>query len=229
MAARIHWRRELLGVFGLEPLQQCVRHNDPFNGRYLSPEPLLQSPLFVATMLRRGAQVPAYAYAANNPVRNTDPTGLWINMRGASPALRDAIREMRRSAWGASMFAALQKSSIEFRVMDARFGDRGGNRQLGETGGRGHESPVCGGGGSVDIRLDLRNLTAYNRQIEEGFGAPGDKVMTRAELAGHEFWHAQDYLGGWPPAPLNEAAAEGAEQRVGKELFRLNFPELGDL
>jgi RHS repeat-associated protein len=52
------------------------RYYDPQNGRYLSPEPLLQSPEWVATQIRLGRQTPTYSYAANNPVRLTDSTGL---------------------------------------------------------------------------------------------------------------------------------------------------------
>lgn len=47
-------------------------------GRYLSPEPLLQDPRWVASELRRGRQVPAYAYAGNNPIANVDPNGLFF-------------------------------------------------------------------------------------------------------------------------------------------------------
>jgi hypothetical protein len=46
--------------------------------RYLSPEPLLQDPRFVRTMLQAGVQVPSYAYAANSPLQYTDPDGLRI-------------------------------------------------------------------------------------------------------------------------------------------------------
>ncbi|MFZ2874324.1 MAG: RHS repeat-associated core domain-containing protein, partial [Phycisphaerales bacterium] len=44
-------------------------------GRYLSPEPLLQSPVYVRRMAQSGVQVPTYAYAANNPLRYVDPDG----------------------------------------------------------------------------------------------------------------------------------------------------------
>lgn len=45
---------------------------------YLSPEPLLQDPSWVASQLRSGRQVPTYSYALNNPVGLTDPTGLDV-------------------------------------------------------------------------------------------------------------------------------------------------------
>jgi hypothetical protein len=148
-------------------------------------------------------------------------------MTGASSELRAAVREMRRSSFGASMFAALQNSPIEFRVLDARFGDRRGERQLGQTGGPGHEAPACGGGGVVDIRIDLRNLNAFNRQVERGFGLEGDRVLSAAELLAHEFSHAQDYLGGFPAVDSNEFAADGAMDLVGLQLILLNNPGLG--
>jgi hypothetical protein len=43
--------------------------------RYLSPEPLLQRPNWVKGQLETGHQVPAYAYARNNPVAYVDPDG----------------------------------------------------------------------------------------------------------------------------------------------------------
>ena len=53
----------------------------PTARRYLSPEPMLQSPSYVATTASRGMQVPTYAYAANNPLRYVDPTGneVWVD------------------------------------------------------------------------------------------------------------------------------------------------------
>lgn len=52
------------------------RFYDPSIGRYLSPEPLLQNPDFVSWMAQKGMSLPTYAYAYNNPLRYTDPTGL---------------------------------------------------------------------------------------------------------------------------------------------------------
>lgn len=50
--------------------------SDANRGSYLSPEPLLQSPTWVTSQLRRGRQVPAYSYALNNPIRYVDRNGL---------------------------------------------------------------------------------------------------------------------------------------------------------
>jgi RHS repeat-associated protein len=54
-----------------------ARDYDATTGAWLSPEPLSQSPAYVTTMASRGMQVPAYAYALNNPLFWVDPTGLW--------------------------------------------------------------------------------------------------------------------------------------------------------
>ncbi|MCC6337137.1 MAG: hypothetical protein IT380_24480, partial [Myxococcales bacterium] len=56
-------------------------------GRYLSPEPLLQSPLYVRHMAQAGLQVPTYAYAANNPLMYVDPDGGGIKTWAKAIAL----------------------------------------------------------------------------------------------------------------------------------------------
>jgi hypothetical protein len=45
--------------------------------RYLSPEPLLQAPEVVSSKARIGSSVQTYAYSENNPIRNSDPSGLY--------------------------------------------------------------------------------------------------------------------------------------------------------
>ncbi len=52
------------------------RYYEPSSGRYLVPEPLLDSPEFVRSMARGGKSVPAHAYALNNPLRYVDASGL---------------------------------------------------------------------------------------------------------------------------------------------------------
>ena len=51
--------------------------------KYLSPEPLLQNPNWVASQLRSGRQVPSYSYALNNPVRYADRDGLRVELMDA--------------------------------------------------------------------------------------------------------------------------------------------------
>lgn len=54
------------------------RFYDPSTGRYLSPEPLLQSPMYTVAMAQQGFSTPAYAYALNNPVNYYDPDGFDV-------------------------------------------------------------------------------------------------------------------------------------------------------
>lgn len=68
------------------------RYYDPQTGRYLSPEPMLQSPTFTTSMAARGIQVPSYAYAANNPLRYVDPTGLWVSVDPQFQVAYDAMK-----------------------------------------------------------------------------------------------------------------------------------------
>jgi RHS repeat-associated protein len=51
------------------------RDYDSSSGSWLSPEPLLQSPMYVRRMAQSGMSVPTYSYALNNPVRYVDPDG----------------------------------------------------------------------------------------------------------------------------------------------------------
>jgi hypothetical protein len=57
---------------------------------YLSPEPLLQNPNWVAFELQGGHHVPSYSYAGNNPISNIDPDGLY--KRQLFTILRPLIR-----------------------------------------------------------------------------------------------------------------------------------------
>ena len=60
---------EHLPMFGL--VNMNARLYDPALGRFLSPDPYVQNPLFSQNFNR-------YAYALNNPTKYTDPTGEFI-------------------------------------------------------------------------------------------------------------------------------------------------------
>jgi RHS repeat-associated protein len=53
------------------------RFYDPGSGRYLSPEPMLRDARFAQGRAGAGLITPAYAYADNNPITVTDPSGLY--------------------------------------------------------------------------------------------------------------------------------------------------------
>ena len=53
------------------------RMMDPQWGTYLSPDPLLVRPGYQSLMARAGHQTPSYAYAGNNPIKYSDPSGLF--------------------------------------------------------------------------------------------------------------------------------------------------------
>lgn len=78
------------------------------HGRYLSPEPLLQSPEFVRSMAENGYSTPTYAYALNNPVRHTDPTGLAVPL--VLPLIAITVEELAMG--GAVAFGAAGAGSV---------------------------------------------------------------------------------------------------------------------
>lgn len=60
------------------------RYYYPFGVRYLSSEPYLRETWWVSASAEQGRTTPTYAYGGNNPLRNTDPTGLFELAPGSS-------------------------------------------------------------------------------------------------------------------------------------------------
>ncbi len=83
------------------------RDYDSTIGSWLSPEPLSRSPRYVAGMAKVGMSVPTYSYAASNPIRYIDPTGLdvvfgspatelwWNQARAAKPSVGALMDEIQ--------------------------------------------------------------------------------------------------------------------------------------
>jgi RHS repeat-associated protein len=93
------------------------RYYDPSIGRYLSPEPLLQSPAYVRHMAESGLSVPTYAYALNNPLRYVDVDGLKPGdaFRSGEAAAVDALNWVSDNyaegvEWGGSVYRGANDS-----------------------------------------------------------------------------------------------------------------------
>jgi hypothetical protein len=91
--------------------------------QYLSPEPLLQSPSYLKGMAEKGMSVPTYAYAANNPIKYTDPDGRCIFTGfdtlvciSAADAALIAAAAVGITAAGATVVANSQSSSTDAPV-----------------------------------------------------------------------------------------------------------------
>ena len=76
------------------------RFYDTITGRYLEPEPILaEAPALQAGLAKKGGWLSTYAYAADNPLTGTDPTGQFkpggglidSNNNSVCPAYSDAV------------------------------------------------------------------------------------------------------------------------------------------
>ena len=88
------------------------RYYDPSTGRWLQPEPLLQSPDFAIAMAHQGMSTPTYAYAANNPIHFADANGLTITVNwGSDPQtvvnIANAIARLRSTETGRTLYDRL--------------------------------------------------------------------------------------------------------------------------
>ncbi len=106
------------------------RFYDPVTGRYLSPEPMLQSSMYVRRMAQRGRSVPTYAYAFNNPLRYTDRTGLFGEAEfpwwgPVTPVVVPFIPELTAGAAGAGMLGGMVGALLVLDHFSGQFPDPG--------------------------------------------------------------------------------------------------------
>ncbi|MFP2897605.1 RHS repeat-associated core domain-containing protein [Corallococcus sp. 4LFB] len=71
------------------------RYYDAALGRYLAPEGLLSEPAMAIATVVSGSPLLTYSYAANNPVANSDPTGLIAEGVAGEEALLDCLADER--------------------------------------------------------------------------------------------------------------------------------------
>ena len=158
--------------------------------RYLSPEPLLQSPAYLRRMAQNGTSVPTYAYAANNPVRYIDSDGR--RFRNPTSNERRAINNlMKNSDIGERVRYLNSTNDVLIDLRDAPgLKDTLSAIKLGKPGG----GCVAATPTTMTLRYD-RKYSA--RRLRDEFGLP---ELTLEQLLAHELGHLDYEL---------EAAANG--------------------
>ncbi|MDP2276020.1 MAG: RHS repeat-associated core domain-containing protein [Archangium sp.] len=177
------------------------RYYDPFSGRYLSPEPMLQKPAYVRLRASDGQAMATYAYAGNNPVRWSDSTGLdFGGDKGTCTADTLKIIEKLRNK--------LRSGSIKSRRCKKLFDDVGLSELANsdamhtifcrkEKGKQECPGAYESVGGDACASADPEN---YCVRVDEKppKGCPGIP-----ELVGHELTHN---CGAWPNGTAHEEA-----------------------
>ena len=159
------------------------RYYDPALGRYLSPEPLLQSPAYVRRMAQNGMSVPTYAYAANNPIRHIDANGLYFTVNSPNAnAIWESLGRLaanRQIGWEIERMAA--DPSTEFQINEIPY------ENCGESGAR--TSPYeRNANGDLTVAIDF-NMMRTNADLATYYPGRGHEAWTLDALLGHELGH----------------------------------------
>jgi RHS repeat-associated protein len=167
-------------------------------GRFTSPDPLLNSgrPWKPQSWNR-------YAYALNNPLRYTDPTGMWewdSNCKKGDPACLDN-RDKFRSAVNLvrDAFSKTKEGTAEYNKLKGvlnRIGTEGDGNNLrvafsSKVSAFGETRPTLGG--NIKMALNF-NLLESRLPTSNGWTAD-DLGAARASLVTHEGTHAAEGVG----------------------------------
>jgi RHS repeat-associated protein len=72
------------------------RYYEPELGRYLSPEPLMQSPSTIRMLAGEGRRMAAYAYASNSPIMNVDSDGNLDSQAKRNGKPNETVRQLEQ-------------------------------------------------------------------------------------------------------------------------------------
>ena len=115
-------------IAGIGLIDMNARLYDPMLGRFLSPDPHIQSPDCPQNYNR-------YSYCLNNPLRYTDPTGEIIKIEGTGKTseLEDFLNSVPQDSWLGRLIQYFEDSD---EVLYLRYGEtvsgRGGSQLLGQ-------------------------------------------------------------------------------------------------
>jgi RHS repeat-associated protein len=99
----------------LEVVRFGYRYYDPSIGRYLQPEPVLQSPGFVKEQAMHGYGFPLpYSYALNNPIHFTDKDGLYPKWDATCEKIKEYLDDMARQIKAREEQLAKNKGKLPF-------------------------------------------------------------------------------------------------------------------
>jgi RHS repeat-associated protein len=191
-------------------LENWNRYYDPSTGRYLQPEPLLASPTRVHSMALRGMTLPAYAYAANNPLAYTDVDGRIVTVK-STPLLDELYRKLESKSCGRTILRLLKESAVHFIIsQDDSLDSKRPGMLIARTGSDGNPDEVLilinskaeqlGGtlfslahelGHALDYRRGIKNRTEhyYSPSCFQWFGKPCScRVNDPRDYAPREEW-----------------------------------------
>jgi RHS repeat-associated protein len=150
---------------------------------YLSPEPLLQSPAYERHMAQVGMSAPTYAYAANNPIRYTDPSGLKIAWTpGLDLDLDRQVGRLRATPSGEKLWQRLliRNEVVTLKSM-APYWDNGVFVQ-GRTTIRPGNDQLC------------RSTTSRSLEGRSALANGIREFLDPASILGHELTHAESNI-----------------------------------
>jgi RHS repeat-associated protein len=211
--------------------QNWNRFYDANVGRYLEADPLWLYPEQLVPLAGQGRSAPVYAYASNNPVSLTDPSGRIIAVQPGEGAedlnafVNEAFNDSNNPAHEAVIAASMSSRAVTLEG-GADLSNKG---RLAETG------PARTGDGilvqvdkktTVDRKLgENRNTPKFTQRDQFGKVLPGTDSYDG--IIGHEFGHVYARLTGYGGTPASNYMAleinNGFRRRLGQPDIDMSY------